>query len=186
MIYKFLILSDEVDDFVREISIDSEATFFDLHDAILDAVDYNKDQMTSFFLCSDDWEKKQEITLVEMDAGSEYDNLVMDETVLNEYLSDEGQKILYVFDYIFDRVFFIELKEIVPGKNLDEAKVTLSQGKAPDQVNIQQDDISSLKKTDVDASFYGDEDFDLDELDEEGFGDINFDDDSFLAEEPKY
>jgi len=186
MIYRFLILSDEVDDFVREISIDSEATFFDLHEAILEAVDYNKDQMTSFFLCNDDWEKKEEITLVEMDAGSEYDNLVMDETVLNEYLSDEGQKMLYIFDYIFDRVFFIELKEIVPGKNLDDPIVTLSEGKAPDQVKMQEDVTAFIKATDVDASFYGDEDFDIEELDEEGFGDVNFDDDSIFVEEPKY
>ncbi len=40
--------------------------------------------MTSFFVCSDSWEKEQEITLFEMDAGSEYDNLVMAETNLNE------------------------------------------------------------------------------------------------------
>ena len=30
MIYRFTIISDEVDDFIREIKIDSEATFFDL------------------------------------------------------------------------------------------------------------------------------------------------------------
>ena len=36
MIFKFLILSDEVDDFAREISIDSEATFLELNDAILE------------------------------------------------------------------------------------------------------------------------------------------------------
>jgi len=35
MVYRFTIISDEVDDFVREIQIDSEATFQDLHEAIL-------------------------------------------------------------------------------------------------------------------------------------------------------
>ena len=29
MIYRFTLISDEVDDFIREIKIDSEATFFD-------------------------------------------------------------------------------------------------------------------------------------------------------------
>ena len=31
MVFRFLILSDEVDDFKREIKIDSEATFLDLY-----------------------------------------------------------------------------------------------------------------------------------------------------------
>ena len=35
MIYRFTIISDEVDDFVREIQIDPEATFYDFHEAIL-------------------------------------------------------------------------------------------------------------------------------------------------------
>jgi len=57
MVYKFTLLSDEIDNFVRVIKIDPEATFFDLHNAILDSVKYEKNQMTTFFLCSDDWEK---------------------------------------------------------------------------------------------------------------------------------
>ena len=57
MIYRFTIISDEVDDFVREIQIDPEATFLDFHEAILKSVGYTNDQMTSFFICDDDWEK---------------------------------------------------------------------------------------------------------------------------------
>ena len=79
MIYKFTVLSDEIDNFVRIIKIDPEATFLDLHNAILKSVNYEANQMTSFFICSDDWEKGQEVTLIEMDSSSEYDNLVMEE-----------------------------------------------------------------------------------------------------------
>ena len=64
MVFKFTILSDEVDNFVRVISIDSEATFLDLHHAILDSMKYEKNLLTSFFLCGDDWGKEQEITLI--------------------------------------------------------------------------------------------------------------------------
>lgn len=35
MIYRFTIISDEVDNFIREIQIDPEATFYDFHEAIL-------------------------------------------------------------------------------------------------------------------------------------------------------
>ena len=45
MIYKFLILSDEVDLFYREIEINSDATFLEFNNAILDSVKYSKDQL---------------------------------------------------------------------------------------------------------------------------------------------
>lgn len=121
MVFRFLILSDEVDDFKREIKIDAEATFLDLHDAILESVGYTKDQMCSFFICDDDWSKNTEITLVEMDTTSEVDNYIMAETRLEELLEDEHQKLMFVFDYMTERAFFMELREIEPGKDLDKA-----------------------------------------------------------------
>ena len=50
MVYKFVIISDEVDDFKRVIKIDSDATFKELNDAILESVGYTNDQMTTFFI----------------------------------------------------------------------------------------------------------------------------------------
>ena len=37
------------------------------NEAILKSAGYTNDQMTSFFICDDDWEKEKEITLEEMD-----------------------------------------------------------------------------------------------------------------------
>ena len=70
MVYRFTIISDEVDNFRREIQIDSEATFLDLHNAILKSAGYPNDQMTSFFICDDNWEKETEITLEDMGTRS--------------------------------------------------------------------------------------------------------------------
>ena len=128
MVFRFLILSDEVDDFKREIKIDSEATFLDLYNAIMDSVGYTKDQMCSFFICDDDWSKNTEITLVEMDTSSEVDNYIMEDTRLEELLEDEHQKLLFVFDYMTERAFFMELREIIPGKDLDKAVCSKSIG----------------------------------------------------------
>ena len=80
MIYKFLILSDEVDLFYREIEINSDATFLEFNNAILDSVKYSKDQLTSFFVCENGWEMGEEITLMEMDTNSETDSYVMERT----------------------------------------------------------------------------------------------------------
>lgn len=188
MIFKFTILSDEVEDFVRIVEIDSEATFLDLHNAILDSVNFEKNQMTSFFTCTDDWEKQQEVTLVEMESSSEYDNLVMEDTKLDELLEDEKQKLLYIFDMISDRAFFMELTEMIPGKELKKAKVTSSEGEPPVQMADDFDFITTPQKggqVPSEENFYGDEEYDLEELDEEGFGDLSFDEGS-LFEDPKF
>ena len=185
MVYKFTILSDEVDNFVRVITVDSEAKFIDLHNAILDSVSYEKNLMTSFFICDDNWEKGQEVTLVEMESSSEYDNLIMENTTLEELLVDENQKLLYVFDMMSERVFFIELTEIIPRKSLDKPVCISSEGDAPVQI-MAEESVAVVPKASLDENFYGDEDFELDELDEEGFGEMNFDDSSLFAEDPKF
>ncbi|EGK02682.1 MAG: plasmid pRiA4b ORF-3 family protein [Prevotella sp.] len=169
MVFRFLLLSDEVEDFKREIQIDADATFFDLHKAIVKSVDYKEGEMTSFFICSDDWEKEQEITLVEMDTSPEEDSYTMEASILNDFLEDERQKLMYVFDYLTERAFFMELREIITGKNLDEATCTKSIGNPPAQV-VDFDTVAATSTSlDIGENFYGDEGYDMDELDAEGF-----------------
>ena len=172
MIYRFTIISDEVDDFVRQIQIDPEATFFDLHEAILKAANYTNDQMTSFFICDDDWEKEKEITLEEMDNNPEMDSWIMKETRLNELIEDEKQKLLYVFDYMTERCFFIELSEIITGKEIKGAKCTKKSGEAPKQTVDFEEMAAGGGSLDLDENFYGDQDFDMEDFDAEGF-DVN-------------
>lgn len=172
MIYRFTIISDEVDDFIREIQIDPEATFFNFHEAILKATGYSNDQMTSFFICDDDWEKEKEITLEEMDSNPEIDSWVMNETPLNELIEDEKQKLIYVFDYLTERCFFIELSEIITGKDIKAATCTKSRGTPPQQTADFEEMIAASGNLDLDENFYGDQDFDMEDFDAEGF-DIN-------------
>lgn len=183
MVYKFTFLSDEVDNFVRVISIDSEASFLDLNNAILDSVKFERNMLTTFYVCSDDWEKGQEVTLIEMESSSEYDNLVMEDTKLEDLISDEKQKLLFVFDLISDRAFFMELTEIMPGIRMSQAECISSKGNPPQQALSEEEFITAVDKTVIDPNFYGDEDFNIDELDEEGFGDMNFDDSSLFTDD---
>lgn len=170
MVYRFTIISDEVDNFRREIQIDSDATFLELHNAILKSAGYPNDQMTSFFICDDNWEKETEITLEDMGTSSEMDSWIMEETPLSELLEDEKQHLLYVFDPLADRAFFMELSEIITGKSLDEAVCTKSIGDAPQHVlDFDQLMATQVAATTVDDVFGDDEDFDLDELDPDGF-----------------
>ena len=183
MIYQFRIFSDEVDLFERIISIDSEALFSDLHQAILDRVNYKNDDVTSFFLCDDRWEKELEITLLEMALNPEEDTWVMDKTRLSELLEDEGQRLQYMFDSINERALYMELEEIRSGHQ-EKALCIESSGDAPVQ-HIEEDfdkTIQAILKgeqsggLDMDSDFYGDSEYDQDEFDMQGFND-DFSDD---------
>ena len=169
MIYRFTIISDEIDDFLREIQIDPEATFYDFHEAIVKSVGFTDDQMTSFFICDDDWEKEKEITLEEMDSNPEMDSWLMKDTTLNEMIEDEKQKMLYVFDYLTERLFFIELSEIITGKDIQGAVCTKKIGDAPKQTVDFEEMAAVSGSLELDENFYGDQDFDLEDFDQDGF-----------------
>jgi len=181
MIYRFILVSDEVDGFYREIQINSSATFLDFSNAILKYVGYPDDQMTSFFICEDNWEKREEITREEMNTSSDIDSWVMADTPLDELIEDEKQRLVYVFDPLTERCFFIELKELITGQSLAEAVCTGAKGSAPKQT-IDFDEMTAVaEKLDTGEDFYGDEGFDESELDEDGFdigggsGDVSID-----------
>ena len=181
MIFTFRIVSDEVDNFKREIKIDGTATFLDLKNAICDCVGYDKNQMSSFFLCDRNWEKEKEITFEDMGSDADQDVWLMDESVLSDFIDDEGQKLLYVFDYMTDRAFFIEMTEIVTGRSLKDPVCSLSLGQAPqeivdlDEFDAKVDAKQAAVTADLEEDFYGDQDYNADEFDTEGFDEMTFD-----------
>ena len=174
MIYRFLIISDEVDNFMREIQLDANATFLDFHRLIIKACGYEDNQLTSFTICERGWEKGDEITLEEMDSYTGRGNRIMADTELSEYLEDEKQHLLYTFDTLADRVFFIELAQIVHGKNLKEGTISRSIGDAPQQVldfdeMLNRNPVSASDSSlGLDDELYGSE-VDTSEIDLEGF-----------------
>lgn len=180
MIFNFRLASDEVNNFKREIKIDAQATFLDLKNAICDAVGFHKDELSSFFLCDEDWEKEKEIAVEDIGSDSDEDIYLMDECVLEDYIDDEGQKLLYTFDYDNDRSFYIEMKELITGRVLRDPVCTLSTGKAPEQhveaVVAQAPVAKTVQKAttldDFDDPMYGDDEYSPDEFDQEGFSEL--------------
>ena len=136
MIYKFLIGSEEAENFKLEIAIDSSDTFLRLRNTILDAAGYDKNQMDSFVICDDDWSKEKEVTYYDMDTDTDEDIWIMEDTPLDELLEDDGQKMKFVFDYMTERYFYMILKETVPGKSLHDPLCQRKEGKAPQEVLV--------------------------------------------------
>lgn len=176
MIFRFTLLSDEVDNFKREIKIDSDATFADLQQIITQSVGFDSSQIASFFICNNYWEKQLEITSIEMETSSDEDSYVMDKVILSNILEDEKQKLLYTFDFLYERSFFMELSEIITGQYLDTPICSVSKGTPPPQtVDIDELENKSVSAFIDEESMYGDE-LDIDELDSDGFDGLNVDD----------
>lgn len=181
MIYKFLLLSDEAENFSLEVRIDAEATFLQLNDTIIEALKYTKDQLTSFFVCEDNWERKTEITLFEMDTASDEDSWTMDKTKIRDFVEDVHQRLLFVYDMMGDRSFFMELRDIEFNANLDKP-VTKLKGTPPKQIlSVEELDKKypdmSASTIDIDNDYSSETGFNDDELDADGYSDLNFQDD---------
>ena len=58
MIFRFRMLSDENDNFVRDFEIAADNTLLDLHDFIIKMLRYDQ-CMASFFTADDRWERLQ-------------------------------------------------------------------------------------------------------------------------------
>ena len=181
MIYKFVIGSEESENFKLEIVIDSQDTFMRLRNTILEAAGYDMEQIDSFYICDDEWRKVKEVTFTDMGIDdSEVDVWLMDETRLEELLEDEeGQRLKFVFDYMTERNFYMKLKEVIPGKTLHDPLCQRKEGKPPKEI-IDLDMLMPITPKlvtppieELGEEFYGDEQFnddeieDYDELDEQ-------------------
>lgn len=179
MLYRIKLISDEADGFLREIKIDSDATFLDLNKAILASCGYPDDQMTSFYLCDEEWERGQQVTREDMGTGdADEDIYVMASTHLSELIEGEDQRLEFVFDPFSDRCFYLDVVEEIPGKTLSEPEVARSKGEAPVQIAELDLDIAPKKTAKKVANadddyagenFFGDASFDSEDFDPEGF-----------------
>ena len=180
MIYKFRLISDEESRFKLEIEADADDTFFNLRNAILEAAGYTKDQVDSFIICDEDWNKDKEVTLVDMGSDSDQDIWLMDETRLSDLIEDEGQKLMFEFDILSNREFFMEMKELIPSKHLSQPLCTRKSGTAPKQIlDLDAFEPTSAKGAtavgidDLGEDFYGSDEFNEDELDA-SYNDVDF------------
>ncbi len=140
--YKITAFSKEKEDFEMQIIAHENILFSDLHQAIQSALEYDPLQMASFFMSNEDWSKEDEISLIDMEDKGEA--LLMDELKLSDKFYDEGQKILYLYDFFSERVFFMNLDEISETETKSfSINVT---GDIPMQISIDNEGIDDLMK----------------------------------------
>lgn len=111
MILLFRIISDEDQDFYRDLVIDGSDTFLDFHHILQENLGYDPAHLASFFITNQHWEKEREITLIDMMHDPDAELLTMGEVRMDQHFDDLNQRMIYVFDFFSERAFFIELIE---------------------------------------------------------------------------
>ena len=181
-IYKFRVLNDEVDGFVRDFEIGAKQTFKDFHDAMLKNIKgLNPKELASFYICDRKWNKVKEITLLDMDADMEEfqqeENLdeqdqylrnkktIMDEAVLCHFIDDPHQRMIYEQDFMHPHPFYIELIKSSEGKEGKNYPIcTHSSGELPKPLNLRKEDDFDDLLEEEDAYSEEDDFFDSEDL----------------------
>lgn len=112
MIFLFRIISDENPDFYRDLVTEGSDTFLDFHNVLQKDLGYDPTQLASFFITNKQWEKEQEITLIDMMQEPGLSSHTMEQVTLEEHIRELNQRMIYLFDFFSDRAFFIELIEM--------------------------------------------------------------------------
>lgn len=173
---KFRILLDSIDntEIFRDILISDQLNFEQFYIAILDAFGLSNDQLASFFVSDKDWEKGEEISLLDM-SFENYDDgeppMEMNKFLLKEKLFSPKQRFILIHDFLSMWIFLIELHEITD-QEVDLPQLLLEVGIIPEELKSKGpkaiDDVRF--ETDIDPNFG---DFDDDDFDESQFENID-------------
>jgi hypothetical protein len=77
----------------------------------------------------------------------------MRKTKLDDYISEIGQKLVYVFDFFNERYFYLELKEKLMKTDLKEPFVAYEKGNAPSQFLINDLESPEVELMEKDESY---------------------------------
>ena len=163
MIYKIRIILDTEEDIFKDFEIEDTNTLEEFHNAITQAFGFMGNEMASFYTCDLEWNQDQEIALFDMNE-SESAIRLMNDTLLNEVLTEKNPKLIYVYDFFSMWTFFIELADIVTkedGKSYPS--ILFSFGELPDappekkfeskQTDFLKDDFENYEDLDFDENW---------------------------------
>lgn len=151
MDYRFEISKPDSNDFRCEIAINGEQTFQQLHDKLVETLNFDGSQMASFFTLDKMGNRGKEIALMEMSADDEEDNntLVMDVTTIREVVNASCIELEYVFDFFNNRYFRVEYAGEYIADSADVLPVCLyCDGDIPEQMEIEDNDKWAYGKSD--------------------------------------
>ncbi|MDR1879173.1 MAG: plasmid pRiA4b ORF-3 family protein [Bacteroidales bacterium] len=135
--YKFRLIFDDVDGFVRDYEILAKQTFKDFHNVIVGSIaGLENKELASFYICDRKWDKQVEITLIDMNDDEENEDdqrvkkkAIMSKTHLRDVIDDPHQRLIYEYDFLNMKTFYIELlKTFNSTKGISYPRCTASAG----------------------------------------------------------
>ncbi|MDT0608263.1 IS1096 element passenger TnpR family protein [Croceitalea rosinachiae] len=160
MIYKIRIILDTQEDIFRDIEIEASQSLEELHNAITQAFGFMGNEMASFYTCDEEWNQDEEIALFDMSEGGSEVRL-MNETWLEDTLTEKSPKMIYVYDFFNMWTFFVELADIAEKEDgRAYPNILFSFGELPDSPPEKNFESKPSVDFDDDLGNYDDLDFD--------------------------
>jgi hypothetical protein len=134
-ILKFRVYLEEDDSVYRDVAIRHKQSFFELHEVILKAFDFDTKHQATFYRSNDHWQKGREISLEKYDKAYRAAPLLMKETTIGSEIRDPNQKFIYVYDFSKNWSFLVELINVSKEENpkLSYPAMVRKEGIAPSQ-----------------------------------------------------
>jgi hypothetical protein len=134
-ILKFRVYLEEDDSVYRDVAIRHTQTFFELHEAILKAFEFDSKHQATFYRSNDNWQRGREISLEKYDKQYKAAPLMMKDTTIGTEIKDPNQKFIYVYDFAKHWTFLIELINVSKEENpkLTYPAMVRKEGIAPSQ-----------------------------------------------------
>ena len=104
MIYRFRIILDAKDDIFRDVELESNSTFEDLHNTIIQSFGMSGHEMATFYVTDEEWNQGEAITLTDM---FEEPSKLMHQTALYDVFTNDQKTALYVYDFLNMWTFFV-------------------------------------------------------------------------------
>ena len=105
---KFRIILNVKEDVLRDIIVDASTSLLEFSKIISDQFGFDSTEISTFHLSNENWEQLEEIKIFKIDDQDE----IMDKAPISNYFVLNGDKMIFVYDFLNYWTFFVELYEI--------------------------------------------------------------------------
>lgn len=163
MAYKIRVVLDTEEDVFRDIVVDESINLEELHLTIAKSFGFKGQEMASFYMSDETWEQGVEIPLFNMSDDERA--LSMSTCDMTHVLKEEGDKMIYVYDFFSMWTFYVDVSEIFETDDTLPL-ISLSFGNVPDEAPEKtftaEENLDDIDLFDGGDSFDNIDDLDLD------------------------
>lgn len=162
--FRVLLDSENNSETFRDILISDTDNFETFYKAIITSFNFQGDQMASFYVSNDEWDKGHEISLMDLtydDDSVDSPAVVMKDAIIKDFLEEPDQKFILVYDFLRMWIFLIELIGYEK-EDPKAAQVLMAVGMAPPEdsrMTVDNDELFMTELDDEDEDELGFDDF---------------------------